>query len=386
MMAPRRVAVTGLGAVSGFGAGAERLWAALVEGRRAVAHRPALAEAGLPSTVALVPGGDPLAPGDRAVPLALAAAAEAVADAGGVDGGERLAVFLGTTLGAIADWLPMVCRGVAPTGAWTWSAPAQAVAAAHGARGAVSTVALACASANGALGSALDEVRSGRADVALAGGVDALTDFVLAGFGVLKATDPGPCRPFDRERRGLNLGEGACILVLESEDRARARGAVVRAFLDGYGAAADAHHMTGPDPEGRGAARAMAAALADGALPVEELAFVSAHGTGTAFNDRMEARALAALLGRRAPSVPVHSIKGALGHALGAAGALEALACVRALETGTIPPTVGCEQRDPEVDLDVVAGAARPFALRSALSTSSGFGGLNAAILLRAAA
>jgi 3-oxoacyl-[acyl-carrier-protein] synthase II len=249
----------------------------------------------------------------------------------------------------------------------------------------VRTVSVACASGNAALGAALAMIRDGEAEQVIAGGVDALSDFVASGFGILKAADSAPCRPFDRSRAGLNLGEGACFLIVEEEMHARRRGARVRAFLDGYADSADANHMTGPDPEGRGAARAMQAALADaGALP-EDVDFVSAHGTATVFNDLMEAKALRQVLGARTPSVPVNSIKSALGHTLGAAGALEALLCVRTLETGVIAPTPGLTDRDPEIDLDVVTGNARHALVRVALSTSSGFGGTNAAIVLRAA-
>jgi 3-oxoacyl-[acyl-carrier-protein] synthase II len=241
---------------------------------------------------------------------------------------------------------------------------------------------VACASGNVALGAALDLLRSGRADVVVAGGVDALHDFVLAGFGCLKALDPAPCRPFDRSRRGLNLGEAACFLVVESEVHARARGARVRAWLDGAGVAADAVHMTGPDKQGRGAARAIATALADGGRRADEVDFVSAHGTATVFNDLMEGKALALAFGARVP--PVNSIKSALGHTLGAAAALEALACVRTLETGLVPPTPGLGELDPEIALDVVHGAARALPARVVLSTASGFGGTNAAVVLSA--
>src|SRR5262249_26098878 len=160
--------------------------------------------------------------------------------------------------------------------------------------------------------------------------------------------------PFDRHRRGLNLGEAAAFLVVESEAHARARGARIRAFFDGYGIAADAVHMTGPDKEGRGAARAMQVALADAGRAPTDVRFVSAHGTATVFNDLMEAKALALVFGAHAATTPVNSIKAALGHTLGAAAALEALACVRTLETGLVPPTVGLEERDPEIHLDVV--------------------------------
>jgi dodecanoy-ACP synthase len=417
-----RIAVTGLGAVSGFGSGADRLWAALVEGRRAMAEHPRLAAAGLrPGPVALVPS-LPLDASGRAAQFAVEAAREAAADAGLTMGGARLGVVCGTTLGAIDAWLQTLrahaavpppdgnlphdenlfrgnlphgenpSRGKLPHGdptradaRWSYGAPAQAVADELGARGPVDTVSVACASGNVALGAALALIRDGVCDVVVAGGADALNDFVLAGFASLKALDPAPCRPFDRARRGLNLGEGASFLVLEAEPHARARGARVRAFLDGYGLAADAVHMTGPDREGRGAARAMRLALDDAGASPGDVDFVSTHGTATAFNDLMESKALGALLGARAATTPANSIKSAVGHTLGAAGALEALLCVRSLETGLVTPTPGLTDPDPEIALDVVRGQARRLPLRAVLSTSSGFGGANAALLLRGA-
>jgi 3-oxoacyl-[acyl-carrier-protein] synthase II len=381
----RRAAVTGVGAVSGFGRGAASLWSALVEGRRAMRLR-----ATLPGQLSLFDE-LPLDAPERASQMALIAAEEAWADAGRPPSGARLGVVVGTTLGGIGGWLPVVRQNAAgelfqsaeAAPRWAWSGPAQSLARAFGANGPVQTPSVACASGNVALGSALDLVTSGRADLVLAGGVDALHDFVVHGFGALKAADPEPCRPFDKSRRGLNLGEGAAFLVIESEPHARARGARIRAFLDGYGVSADAVHMTGPDREGRGAARAMAAALAQAQLQPSEIQYVSAHGTATPFNDLMEAKALALVFGAHIP--PVNSIKSAVGHTLGAAGALEALLCVRTLETGLITPTPGLSEQDPEIALDVVRGQARSVEARAVLSTSSGFGGTNAAIVLRAA-
>ena len=385
-----RAAITGVGAVSGFGRGAERLWAALVEGRRAMRERPELA--GVASGPVALVEELPLSAPSRAATMATWAAEEAFADAGDPARGARLGVACGTTLGGIAGWLPLVraTMDAVPAAAaaparWGYAGPAQAVAAAVDARGPLVVPSVACASGNVALGAALELLRRGRCDVVLAGGADALHDFVLAGFGALKAADVAPCRPFDRNRRGLNLGEAAAFVVLESEEHARARGARIRAFLDGCGVSADAVHMTGPDREGRGAARAMQAALADAGCTAADVGYVSAHGTATPFNDLMEAKALALVLGARASSTPLNSIKSALGHTLGAAAALEAVACVRTLETGWVPPTPGCEELDPEIALDVVRGAARQVRPRVALSTASGFGGTNAAVVLSAA-
>ena len=382
-----RAAVTGVGAVSGFGRGVEQLWAALVAGRRAMRERPELAGVAV-GPVALVDE-LPLSAPSRAATMATWAAQEALADAGNPPRDARFGVACGTTLGGIAGWLPLVRAtmdgvpaAVAAPARWGYPGPAQAVAGAIGARGPLVVPSVACASGNVALGAALDLIRRGRCDVVLAGGADALHDFVLAGFGSLKAADSALCRPFDRRRRGLNLGEAAAFVVVESEAHAVARGARIRAWLDGYGVAADAVHMTGPDREGRGAARAMQAALDDAGRSAADVSYVSAHGTATPFNDLMEAKALALVLGARAATTPLNSIKGALGHTLGAAAALEAIACVRTLETGLVPPTPGTEELDPEIPLDVVRGTARAVAARVALSTASGFGGTNAAVVL----
>src|SRR5262249_22189236 len=207
-------------------------------------------------------------------------------------------------------------------------APAARVAAAVRARGPVVTTQLACASGTQAVALATEWVRAGRADVVLAGGSDLLCRFVVAGFNCLRATAE-VARPFDRDRQGLVLGEGAAIVVVEEAVHAERRGATVRAQVLGTGAAADAVHMTAPDREGGGVVRAVLAALADAGLPPSAVDFVSAHGTGTSFNDAMEARALVRLFGERA--TPVNSIKGAIGHTLGAAGAFEAVLCAEVL-------------------------------------------------------
>lgn len=383
----RRAAITGLGAVTGFGRGVSPLWESLLAGRRALRPAPAALPAG---PLALVPE-LPLSWPARAAELARWAAAEALADAVTEETKEaglpadsaRVGVACGTTLGGIGDWLPWVRApqpADTPAPCFGYAAPAQAVATLAGARGPLVVPSVACASGNAALAAALDLIRQGRCDLVLAGGADALHDFVVGGFGCLKALDPEPCRPFDRGRRGLNLGEGACFLVVEAEAHARARGARIHAWLEGAGIAADAVHMTGPDREGRGAARAIAAALADADRRGDEIDFVSAHGTATAFNDLMEGKALPLAFGPRVP--PVNSIKGALGHTLGAAAALEALVCVRTLQTGLVPPTAGLVEIDPEIPLDVVHTAARPLPAKVVLSTASGFGGTNAAVVL----
>jgi 3-oxoacyl-[acyl-carrier-protein] synthase II len=260
--------------------------------------------------------------------------------------------------------------------------PAVRVARALGVRGPVVTPQLACASSTHAVALAAEWVRAGRADVVLAGGTDLLSRFVVAGFNALHAT-ADEARPFDRHRRGLVLGEGAAVVVVEAEAHALARGARIHVRILGTGAAADAVHMTAPDRDGGGAARAIAAALADAHVTPSQVDFVSAHGTGTLYNDAMEAAALARVFGTH--PVPVNSIKGAIGHSLGAAGAFEAVLCTQVLAHGLIPPTAGLEEIDPAcAALDLVQGVARRHPTRVAVSTSSGFAGTNAALVLGA--
>jgi 3-oxoacyl-(acyl-carrier-protein) synthase len=384
--------VTGYGAISGFGPGADRLWQALLEGRSAVAPCPAFAGPEYDAHLAVVVPEGAADPGPRrATALARAAAGEALTHAGLVapfapELAPRVAVVVGTTLGGIRTFLPDLRgepRPAPPT--FPHGGPAVELACALGAAGPLLVPSIACASGTAAIGLALHLVRDGRADVVVAGGVDALSDFVFSGFHSLTVLDPAPARPLAAERAGLNLGEGAAFLVVESAAHAAARGAPVRARLGGFGLADDACHMTGPDREGRGAARAMAAALADAGRTPAEVDFINLHGTGTTFNDLMERHAVWHLLGARTPAVPVDSIKGAIGHTLGAAGAFEALLLCQVVQEGIIPPTVGTTARDPAIDLDVVLGAPRRAPVRCALSTTSGFGGLNAAVVVERA-
>jgi 3-oxoacyl-[acyl-carrier-protein] synthase II len=378
------VVITGCGVVSPLGAGVSTFWDRLVAGRTAVGPISGFPAADLsPRAAAEVRApreDDP----DRAGAFALRAAAEAMADAGFTAGlPARTGVALGTTLGGMRLFEAWQSEGVASRlEAIPYFAPAVRVARTLGCRGPVATPQLACASSTHALALATDWVRAGRADVVLAGGTDLLCRFVVSGFNCLRATAP-EARPFDAERRGLVLGEGAAVVVVESAEHATRRGARVQARLLGVGAAADASHMTAPDREGRGAARAMQAALDDAGLAPAAVDFVSAHGTGTVYNDAMEAIALTRLFG--AKRVPVNSIKGAIGHTLGAAGAFEAVVCIGALAHGVIPPTAGLERVDPAcADVDLVHGAARERRLAVALSTSSGFAGANAALVFGA--
>jgi nodulation protein E len=263
------------------------------------------------------------------------------------------------------------------------NAGASAIAMEMGLRGPALTISTACSSSNHALGQALTLVRHGAAEVALAGGSEApFCRGHLKAWEALRAVSPDTCRPFSRDRSGLVLGEGGAILVLEELGRARARGARIYAELAGAGMSADAFHLTQPSPEG--AAAAISAALADAGMAPEEVGYVNAHGTGTTANDPAETRALRIALGEHAARVAVSSTKSMHGHALGAAGALEAVATVLALEQGTLPPTANFTTPDPECDLDVIPNTARPTAVGAALSNSFAFGGLNAVLAFRA--
>ena len=382
------VVITGCGVQAPVGLGVSAFWDALLAGRGAAAPiRRFAADDLTPNVAAEVAFGDD--DPDRAGVLAVRAAAEALADAH-IDaravGANRLGVALGTTLGGMTIFERWDAgESVTPRelARIPYYAPATRVARQVNARGPVATAQLACASGTHALALAASWVRSGRADVVVAGGTDLLCRFVVAGFNSLRATSD-VARPFDRERKGLVLGEGAAILIVEAEAHARMRRARIRARLAGVGAAADAVHMTAPDREGAGAARAIRAALDDAGADAAAVDFVSAHGTGTPYNDAMEAAALTRVFG--ACRVPVNSIKGAIGHTLGAAGALEAVLCVRVLETGLVPPTVGLRDLDPAcATLDVVQNEPRRVNARLAVSTSSGFAGANAALVLAAA-
>lgn len=381
------VVITGCGVVSPFGGGVEAFWEGLMANRSAVAPIGRFRAGDLePAMAAEVPIDVP--DPDRAGTFAVRAAAEACVAAAlrprDVPA-PRLGVVLGTTLGGMEIfelWDAAAAAGVPPNPALVrvpYFAAAARVAATLGARGPVATTQLACASGTQAVALAADWIRTGRADVVLAGGADLLCRFVVAGFNSLRAT-ADTARPFDRDRRGLVLGEGAAVLVLEGAAHARRRGAAPRARVLGAGAAADAVHMTAPDRDGAGVVRGVSAALAQAGIVPSAVDFVSAHGTGTVFNDAMEARALVELFGEG--GAPINSIKGAIGHTLGAAGALEAVLCVEVLTRSAIPPTAGLETPDPAcAGLDLVRGAPRRRDVAVALSTSSGFAGANAAVV-----
>lgn len=381
----RAVSIIATAAMTPMGLGPEALWTGLLSGESWVrrTHSP---ESGQQVTAALVPpeaiGQRPgedraLALTRRTVEQLLGSPAWARVDP------TRLGVFVGTTQGAIQTWTEGQLRlRATPDGAppaWPWLAdPARLVARLTGAGGPVECPSMACVSGTAALGLAAQWIRSGQQPRwAVAGGVDAFSDFVHAGFRALKAVDPHLPRPFDRRRAGLGAGEGAGLLLLEAGEIAGAP------RLLGWGLGGDANHLTGPHPQGLGLSRAISAALTDGGVRPEALDHVNAHGTATVYNDLMEARALHhALGGEAAARVPVNSIKGAVGHPMAAAGALEAVVACLVLQRGMIPPTAGLQQPDPKIQLDLVRDEPRHVSCGRVLSTSAGFGGLNAALVL----
>jgi nodulation protein E len=395
----RRVVITGAGTVNALAHDLPGTFAALARGQGGIgpltfrdADRLAIrigAEVRDWQPQGLPPDKLPLY--DRVTQYALVAGAEAMAMAGLPDGlGPRAGVILGTAAGGIQTWedsyRAVFAEGKSRVSPLTvprlmLNAPAAHLSIRHGLTGPVLAVSSACASANHAMGLAFQQVRMGAADVMLTGGAEAMLCFggVKAWEG-LRVLAPDACRPFSLDRKGLVIGDGAGVLVFEAEDHARARGAQVLAEVAGFGMCADAGDIVAPDPEG--AARAMRAALEDAGLSPSDIGYINAHGTGTLLNDRSEAQAIRAVFGPVPP--PVSSTKGAHGHAIGATGALEALACLLALQ-GVLPPTLGFQAPDPDCALDVVPGTARAARVGAALSNAFAFGGLNAVLAFRAA-
>jgi 3-oxoacyl-[acyl-carrier-protein] synthase II len=329
---------------------------------------------------------------DRFTQFAASAAKAAADEAGIPDGADpaRTGVVIGTGVGGLETlerecrtWIEGGDRAVSPyfVPMMMPNAAAGIVAMMLGIHGPGFSVASACATGSHAIGEAKRMIERGEADVVLAGGAEAaLTGLCMAAFKRMGAlSSEGVSRPFDERRDGFVMGEGAAVLVLESAEHAAARGAKAYARIAGYGASNDAFHITQPEENGRGAIAAMQAALADAGASTGDAGYLNAHGTGTPFNDRIETKAIHAVFNGSAP--PVSSTKSHIGHLLGAAGAVEALACVEAVRRGVLPPTINLEQPDPECDLDHIAGAPREAPdIELAISNSFGFGGQNACL------
>jgi 3-oxoacyl-[acyl-carrier-protein] synthase II len=303
--------------------------------------------------------------------------------------GVRTSVVLGTTMGEariLADldreWIQGGVGGVGRAGVSRYGSTLLSihVARAVGARGMVLTLPAACAAGNYALGFGADLIRSGRADVVIAGAAELLQELQFSGFVRLAAMAPEKCQPFDLNRQGLLLGEGAGVLVLEGARHAESRGARPLAELGGHGLSCDAYHITRPHPEAAGSISAMREAIDRSGIRPEDVDFINAHGTGTRHNDAAESKVVRDVFGDR--RVPISSMKSMLGHCMGAASALEAIGCIFTLETGIYPPTIGYETVDPECDLDVVANEARRGRSDIVINNSLAFGGYNAVTVL----
>jgi len=392
-MSTARVVVTGIGVVTANAGSASAYAEALRAGHSGIRDLT-LFEPGFPFRKAgQVDLPEPAAGAphvDRVSRLALMAAEQAVADAGLEPGGPILAragVCAGTSRGPAASLERLLDPALASGRGLMREVPfysiARNVARRFGMSGPSSTVTMACVSSSLALGHAMDAIRRGRVTVMLAGGADGLTSLSFSGFSVLRAMTRDTCRPFDRRRDGMVLGEGAGLMVLEELEHARARGAHVYAELLGWGSAGDAHHATSPHPEGRGLAAALNAALRDARTAPEQIDHANLHGTGTPANDPAECHAIRQVFGDHCARLPVNSLKPMIGHTLGAAGVLELAGSLLAMQGGFIPPTLNSQERDPRCDLDVVTGAAREVPVRTLVSTKSAFGGANVAIVAR---
>ncbi len=407
-----RVVVTGLGAVTPLGSGVERFWDGLVAGRSGVRRITQFDASHLPCQVAgEIPDFDPLQFMDRkearrfprVTQIALAAAREAVQDAGlptPLSDPTRAGVVFGTAIGGLDLFIEgtSVLRreGLSRVNPFTVPAglpnmPAFVISLAFQCLGPNATLTTACATGTQTVGEAAEIIRRGDADVVIAGGTEALiTDFAIGGFAAMRALPTSfndqperASRPFDARREGFVFSEGAGALVLERLEHALARGAHIYGEVAGYAITADGFHMAALDPDGNGAIRAMQGALRSAGVVPREVEYINAHGTSTQQNDRVETRAIKQVFGDYAYRLPISSTKSMIGHAMGASGALEAIASLLVMAHGVIPPTINYETPDPDCDLDYVPNRARESSVRLVLSNSFGLGGQNACLVLR---
>jgi len=407
----RRVVVTGMGTISPLGNDLPTTWAAIIAGRSGVGPITRFDTTDFKTTIAAeVKGFDPKAhfPPKEArrmdlfVQYALVAGREAIRDSGlSFDGAlqERTAVIIGSGIGGMNTLVEqlLVLKERGPNRVSPFFVPmvlpdtaAGTLAIEFGLKGPNMAVTSACASGANAIGEAYEMIRRGVVDVAVCGGTEAaILELAVAGFSVMRAlsernAEPERAsRPFDRQRDGFVIGEGASVLVLETLDHALRREASIYAELVGYGSTDDAFHITAPDENGTGAAACMRQALASARLAPEQISYINAHGTSTPLNDITETRAIKAVFGPQAYRIPVSSTKSMTGHLLGAAGALEAVLSVKALQTNIVPPTINLDEPDPDCDLDYVPHQAREMPLSAVMSNSFGFGGHNACLIFK---
>lgn len=406
-----RVVITGMGVISPIGKSVEEFWGNLLAGKSGVDHITAFDVSDYPTRIAAevkdfnaeeFMDKKEVKRTDRFVQFAIAAAKLAMENAGlNMDevNRDRVGVYVGSGIGGLGTFedqhrtllekgpkrvspffIPMMIANMG----------SGQVSIVLGAKGPNSAAVTACATGTNSIGDAFKIIQRGEADVMFAGGSEAtIRPTGLAGFCSAKAMstrndEPQKAsRPFDLDRDGFVMGEGSGVLVLESLEHAKQRGATILAEIVGYGMSGDAHHLTMPAPEGEGAARCMTMAIRDAGINPEEIDYINAHGTSTEYNDKFETMAIKAALGDHAYKVAVSSTKSMTGHLLGAAGAIEAIACVKAIQDQTIPPTINYETPDPECDLDYVPNVARKAKVNVTLSNSLGFGGHNATIIIK---
>jgi 3-oxoacyl-[acyl-carrier-protein] synthase II len=411
----RRVVVTGMGALTPVGNDVPAFWDGIVNGRSGIGPITIFDPAKVASRVAGEIKGfdaDTVMPkkevrrNDRYVHYAWAATAEAMRDAGlqlPIEDDAlawRTGAIIGSGIGGIntmiRDVVEATVEGIERIGPFLVTALIPDMAAGYvaiyaNARGPNYATVSACSSSNHAIGDALNIIRRGEADLMIAGGAEAgIGEIPVAAFSAMRALstkrndEPEKAsRPFDADRDGFVMGDGAGVLALEALDHALARGATIHAELVGYGATDDASHITLPAPGGRGAVESMRVAIADAGLTPDDIDYINAHGTSTPPNDRSETAAIKTLFGERAYRVPISSTKSMTGHLMGAGGGIEAIACIKAIQTGIVPPTINQENPDPECDLDYVPNEARNVEVGVAMSNSFGFGGHNATIVFR---
>ncbi|MDX9786168.1 MAG: beta-ketoacyl-[acyl-carrier-protein] synthase family protein [Desulfobacterales bacterium] len=398
----KRVVITGLGAICAIGGSVTRFRDGLFSGKCGIGPVSLFETMGFQSRVAAQVKDEffdhPFLPGEtkrasRCDRLGLIAAKEAVSDAGiGVNLEPRndIGVLLGGGAGGMFSWEQF--RRAQWAGK-TKPRPSLVLASSPGTlsdliaqryhfTGIRGTFSTACSSSGTAIGYAADLIRIGKLSMAITGGSEALSEVTFAGFNALHVTDPEHCKPFDQHRRGISLGEGSAMLVLEDYEHARNRRAKIYAEVLGYAINSDAYHMTSPDPEGRGMAKVMARALQVSGVKSDQVDYINAHGTGTPINDKVETAAIKHVFGDHARRLAVSSTKSMVGHCLGASGAIEALATVLALHEQIVPPTIHLSTPDPECDLDYVPETARNRQIHIALSNSFAFGGNNTALVL----
>jgi len=410
MAAPRRVVITGMGVVTGLGDTLDRYWSALCEGQSGVGpltlfdttdfkvHFGGQVRDFNPEALF---GSKEARRLDRFAQFALHGAQSAVADSG-IDferfEPHRCGVIIGSGIGGLNEFetqhATMLQKGPSKISPFTIpklmvNAGSGQVSIRYGLHGPCSAVATACASAANAIGDSLKYIRDGLADIMITGGSEAaITHMGLGGFAAMRALStrnddpPRASRPFDRDRDGFVLAEGAGILVIEAEEVARARGARVYAELLGYGLSADGSHITAPDEHGRGAARAMQMCLTDGRCAPDQVDYINAHGTSTELGDKAETRAMKTVFGTHARRLLISSTKSQLGHLLGASGGVELVACALAIKNDVLPPTINLDHPDAECDLDYIPNVAREARVNRVMSNSFGFGGHNASLLI----